>query len=261
VLSEVAEDIFVRQSEFCLTNSVVVRVDDGLILIDPGVTGRDLSGLADDLDALGGAVVAGFATHPHWDHVLWHERFGRHVPRFATARCAQVCHERRERLRTMTGAQSPDTPLDLVGEVKAITDETPWNQWGLRVIAHDAHAPGHAALMIDRARTLIAGDMLSDVEIPLLDPGADDPWGDYRSGFAQLEAEVGPHVVALIPGHGQIAFGDSIPKRVAADRTYLDALGQGRDPEDPRIGPDATYGTDWLPEAHERNISLAPAPK
>ncbi|HEY1831998.1 MAG TPA: MBL fold metallo-hydrolase [Acidimicrobiales bacterium] len=258
MLSEVNEGIFVRQSEFCLTNSVVVRVDDGLILIDPGVTGRDLSGLADDLDALGGGVVAGFATHPHWDHVLWHERFGRQVPRFATARCAAVCRERRERLRTMTAAQSPDTPLDLVGEVSAIEDEAPWNEWGLRFIAHDAHAPGHAAVMIDGGRTLIAGDMLSDVEIPLLDPGADDSWGDYLSGFALLETEIGPELGALIPGHGQVAFGLSIRSRVAADRTYLDALAQGRDPEDPRVGPKAIYGTDWLPEAHVRNISLVP---
>jgi glyoxylase-like metal-dependent hydrolase (beta-lactamase superfamily II) len=54
-----------------------------LILVDPGIDGSDLKQLADDLDRLGIPVVAGFSTHPHWDHLLWHSRFG-DVPRYAT---------------------------------------------------------------------------------------------------------------------------------------------------------------------------------
>jgi glyoxylase-like metal-dependent hydrolase (beta-lactamase superfamily II) len=58
----------------------VVRGEDGLILVDPGIDGSELHQLADDLDGLGIPVVAGFSTHPHWDHLLWHARFG-DVPR------------------------------------------------------------------------------------------------------------------------------------------------------------------------------------
>jgi hypothetical protein len=36
---------------------------------------------------LGQPVVAGFATHPDWDHVLWHADLG-DAPRYGTARCA-----------------------------------------------------------------------------------------------------------------------------------------------------------------------------
>jgi hypothetical protein len=32
-------------------------------------------------------VVAGFVTHPDWDHVLWDAALG-DAPRFGTARCA-----------------------------------------------------------------------------------------------------------------------------------------------------------------------------
>ena len=60
----------------------------GLILVDPGIDGSDLDQLADDVDRLGVPVVAGFSTHPHWDHLLWHSRFG-DVPRYATAGCAE----------------------------------------------------------------------------------------------------------------------------------------------------------------------------
>src|SRR4051812_25295077 len=54
------------------TNSIVVRGEDGLILIDPGIHGSELEQLADAVDRLGIPVVAGFSTHPHWDHLLWH---------------------------------------------------------------------------------------------------------------------------------------------------------------------------------------------
>jgi hypothetical protein len=98
--------------------------------------------------------------------------------------------------------------------------------------------------------------MLSDVEVPLLDPRADDPLGDYVIGFHRLEVEIGPGLDALIPGHGRVERGSSISSRVAADDAYLQALALGNDPQDPRVGPGAIYGTDWLPQAHERNMSL-----
>ncbi|HEY3752595.1 MAG TPA: hypothetical protein VGL80_25715 [Pseudonocardiaceae bacterium] len=32
------------------------------------------------------------------------------------------------------------------------------------------------------------------------------------------------------------------------------ALREGRDPVDARVGPDATYGRDWLPDVHARQV-------
>jgi glyoxylase-like metal-dependent hydrolase (beta-lactamase superfamily II) len=98
MFNQVADGVWVRQSEWVWSNAVVVRGETGLVVVDPGIAGADLSGLADDVDRLGLPVVAGFATHPHWDHLLWHSRFG-DVPRYATAACAQVAAEARERHR------------------------------------------------------------------------------------------------------------------------------------------------------------------
>jgi len=83
MLTQVADGVWVRQSEWVWTNSIVVRGEDGLTLVDPGIDGSELNQLADDLDRLGIPVLAGFSTHPHWDHLLWHARFG-DVPRYAT---------------------------------------------------------------------------------------------------------------------------------------------------------------------------------
>src|SRR5215510_13066061 len=100
MLTEVADGVWVRQSEWVWTNSIVVRGDDGLIVVDPGITGTELAELADDVAALGVPVVAGFSTHPHFDHLLWHSGFG-DVPRYATPATARVAGENRERAQAM----------------------------------------------------------------------------------------------------------------------------------------------------------------
>ncbi len=259
MLTEVADGVFVRQSTFCRSNATVVRGDEGALLVDPGVDGRDLADLADDLDRLGTGVVLGFATHPHWDHVLWHERFG--TPRrLATAACVGAAHALRTRLQERVAELAPGVAPSLVGRIVPLPADAatlPWSGPEVRVSEHQAHAPGHAALLIPARGVLIAGDMLSDVEIPLFDPDGDDPLGDYALAIEQLAALCAEGVATLVPGHGAVAAGAEIDARIGADRSYVRALRSGTDPHDPRVDPGASYGSDWLPEAHERNMGLA----
>jgi len=86
VLRQVAEGVLIHESEFMQSNAVVVQGQAGVLLIDPGILGYEMVALADDLRELGQPVVAGFSTHPHWDHLLWHARLGA-APRYGTARC------------------------------------------------------------------------------------------------------------------------------------------------------------------------------
>ncbi len=116
MLTEVADGVWVRQSAWVWTNSIVVRGEGGLILVDPGIDGSELNELADDLDRLGIPVVAGFSTHPHWDHLLWHSRFG-DVPRYATPAGAQAATQARERAQAMAAESASGIPLELIGLV------------------------------------------------------------------------------------------------------------------------------------------------
>jgi glyoxylase-like metal-dependent hydrolase (beta-lactamase superfamily II) len=116
VLNQVADGVWVRQSEWVWTNSIAVRGEDGLILIDPGIDGSELNQLANDVDRLGIPVVAGFSTHPHWDHLLWHPRFG-DVPRYATPAAAHIASEARERAQAMAAESASGIPLELIGLV------------------------------------------------------------------------------------------------------------------------------------------------
>jgi glyoxylase-like metal-dependent hydrolase (beta-lactamase superfamily II) len=176
MLTQVAEGVLVHQSEVLQNNSVVVQGRAGVLLIDAGITGDEMACLASDLSDLGQPVVAGFSTHPDWDHVLWHAELGE-APRYGTARCAAYMRDLLSnagwKARVAEGLPpeiAEETPLDLFGLITGLPAETariPWDGPQVRIIEHPAHAPGHAALLIEDRGVLVAGDMLSDVFIPM----------------------------------------------------------------------------------------------
>jgi glyoxylase-like metal-dependent hydrolase (beta-lactamase superfamily II) len=260
MLTQVAEGVLVHQSELLENNAVVVQGRAGVLLIDPGLTGDEMTCLAHDIRELGQPVVAGFATHPDWDHVLWHAELGE-APRYGTARCAAFMRDVRSdadwKARAAEGLPpeiADEVPLDLFGRITGLADDTaqiPWDGPRVQIIEHPAHAPGHAALLIDERGVLVAGDMLSDVFVPMLnDPdGTNDAIEDYLVGLRRLE-DVSDDVDVLVPGHGSVGGGDQLRERIDLDRAYVHALRDGGDFDDPRIGPSAKPGFEWVVEIH-----------
>ena len=247
MLTEVADGVWVRQSEWVWTNSTVVRGEDGLILVDPGIHGSELNELADDLDRLGIPVVAGFSTHPDWDHLLWHSRFGE-VPRYATAAGASFSGEHREEEQAGAAEEASGIPLELIALVTPLpADGGPVPG---EIIEHQAHAPGHAAVLLADRGVLLAGDMFSDILIPIFDSRQDDQLGAYEAALDRL-GEAARHVDVMIPGHGAVAEGPEVAARLAADRAYIDALRRGEEPVDARLDADWVYGI------HESNLEQA----
>ncbi len=263
MLTQVAEGVLVHQSEFCQSNAVVVPGRAGVLLIDPGVLGSELSCLEDDIRDLGQPVVAGFSTHPHWDHLLWDASFGA-APRYGTARCAARIQDFlsgpdwKTRIAPMIPPDIADqVPLDLMGLITALPAETaqiPWDGPQVRIIEHQAHAPGHASLLIEERGVLIAGDMLSDVLIPMLNlMGTADPIEDYLAGLRLLEG-VADDVEVVIPGHGSVGGAGQVKARTDQDRAYVQALRDAQVPGDPRVGPSAKDGWEWVAGVHERQL-------
>jgi glyoxylase-like metal-dependent hydrolase (beta-lactamase superfamily II) len=148
-------------------------------------------------------------------------------------------------------------PLDLLGlitDVPAQTAHVPWDGAQVRIIEHQAHAPGHAALLIEERGVLVAGDMLSDVLIPMLDlSGSADPIEDYLAALRLLEGVTGD-VDVLVPGHGSVGGAVQVHARIEQDRAYVHAVRDGHAPNDARVGSAATFGKDWLPGVHERQL-------
>src|SRR6476661_2781912 len=96
----------------------------------------------------------------------------------------------------------------------------------------------------------LAGDMLSDVLIPLLDRRQDDQVGAYETALDRLDQAAG-QVDVVVPGHGAVAEGPEVAARLAADRAYIDALRRGEEPVDARLD------AEWLQGPHQSNLEQA----
>ncbi|SBT39599.1 MBL fold metallo-hydrolase [Micromonospora auratinigra] len=260
MLTEVTDGVLVHQSEFLRSNATIVQGRGGVLLVDPGLQEHELTCLADDLSTSGRTVLAAFSTHPDWDHLLWHARLG-DAPRYGTARCAAAAREQLadpdiEARITEHLAETEiagQVPLDRYGRITALPEGTatiPWDGPEVRIIEHRAHAPGHAALLVAERGVLIAGDMLSDVLVPMLDlESAADPVEDYLAALRLLES-VAADVEVVVPGHGSVGRAGQAQERIERDRAYLLALRAGDTPDDPRIGPSAEAGWEWVADLH-----------
>ncbi|PZF81907.1 MBL fold metallo-hydrolase [Jiangella anatolica] len=268
-LVEVTGDVLVATHAFCTTTTTVVTSGDGGCLVfDPGVTPAELDALAAELADRRLRVAAGFATHPHWDHVLWSRALG-DAPRYATAAATVAASAERDDGLAAALAEAPGTDGALFGRLTALPDSAgvgagadagaaadgaagaaagagvslPWAGPRVDVVEHRAHAPGHAALVVADAGVLVAGDMCSDLEVPLLDLDAADPLGDYHRALDLFEA-LAAGIRYVVPGHGHVGDGAELRRRLAADRRYLDELAAGRGDDDPRLT------ADWLIRDH-----------
>ena len=250
-LTEITTGIFVGTAEqYTTTTTVVADGDGGCLVIDPAVTVGDLAELAADLRTLSLTPRAGFATHPHWDHVLWSSEFG-DVPRYASAAAVAMAEREREGLIESVERAAPGHDLELYGRLTPLpagVDSVPWGGPDARVVTHRGHAPGHSAVFFPGSGTLVVGDMCSDIEIPLLDLDQADAANDYLAALDLLGALP---VERVIPGHGHIGDAAEFRRRIEADVRYLDDLRAGRDSGDPRLA------TEWLATEHVRHAAVA----
>ena len=115
----------------------------------------------------------------------------------------------------------------------AVTDET-------RVVEFTVH------WLLDRQQAADLPPMLD------LDDTA-DPIEDYLAALRLLEG-VADDVDVVIPGHGSIGGADQVHARIDQDRAYVHALRDAHAPSDPRVGPSAKDGWDWVAGVHARQL-------
>ncbi|EPD86614.1 hypothetical protein HMPREF1529_00142 [Microbacterium sp. oral taxon 186 str. F0373] len=232
-LDEVADGIWVTTSRRMATTSTVIVGGAEALLVDPAWDADELDALAAALRARNLHVRAGFATHAHHDHLLWHPAFG-DVPRWASRATAALAVSERADLVAALGDDAPPWLVELMGRVDGIGDSFPSDSApaGVQIepVFHDGHAPGHTALWLPERRVLIAGDMLSDIELPL--PFFPDDLPAYLDSLDRL-APLASRAAVIVPGHGTV--GADALVRLDADRRYLDdMINRGRS-DDPRV--------------------------
>ncbi|MBX9243400.1 MBL fold metallo-hydrolase [Actinotalea ferrariae] len=225
-LIQLAPGVWVTTSQPWSTTTTVVAGPGGrCLVVDPALTPADLDALAAELAGRGWSVEAGFSTHPHWDHVLWSTRLG-DVPRWATPDAVARAARTHAELVAEAGRTAPGHDAALLGRLDPLDgEEVPWSGPRAVVVPHRAHCPGSAAVVIPDAGVLLAGDLLSDQEIPLLDVDSPDPVADHLAALDALEAAAARWAVeVLVPGHGTPTDAAGLAEQLAADRAYLEAL-------------------------------------
>jgi hypothetical protein len=255
-VSEVTPGVFVATSRLYQTSSTLVTKDGKALLVDPAWTPDELVGLAETIADLGLTITAGYSTHAHYDHLLWHARYGA-PPRWATRCSVELAHEHREHLATQLGEPLAAAVGDTFARVSPLPGDhvpEPYGATGpdepIEVIVHDAHCQGHGALWFPERRLLLAADLLSDFELPL--PFDPDDLPAYLTGLERLAPYV-ERASHLITGHGSPT--DRPMERLDADRHLLDGLLAGHDIEDPRrAGPGGEETYQKLREMARRAI-------
>ena len=253
-MTEIAQGVLVTHSRRDTTASTVLTDNGRAVLIDPAWDPDELDDLAQFITNSALGVVAGFATHAHHDHLLWHPEFGE-VPRWASAAAARTARVHRGQLVNSLGPDWPEPLAAFVGLVEPLAQQNiPWPGPTAEIIVHDGHSTGHAAVWLEGSRVLLAGDMLSDIELPLAEETG-------LEAYDRALVALAPYVRRariLVPGHGHPT--DSPIGRWVADRRYLDAVLAGRPVEDARLATPAwsppTRRTSPCAEAEPRSADL-----
>ena len=258
-------------------NSVVLAAEGHALLIDPGVLPSELDDIARVVAAEAPRFenVALAFTHPHWDHVLGSPWFPG-ATTFAHVGFADEVESDEQEIRDKSekwiGEQGERPPQRFQAFTPSLTARgTALLKLGpFDVVTYDTpgHSGSHLALWLPAQGTLVAGDLLSDIEIPWLDAA---PWV-YRASLKSLhwlfEQE---DVRLLVPGHGPVAHGrvDGY-RRLLRDMNYLlhleQAVGEvwkkGASLEQARaelasmeyLGKDAEYA---MNDVHAENVRFA----
>ena len=214
------------QSRLYDTNSSMFISQGQAVLIDPGVYPDEIEAIARftaERDATPQAIII---THGHWDHILGPE----HLPGVQIVAQANYLHETdgeygAATLRqiaaweTQSGIEReqpfaiprPDVTFDQTTTLTV-------GDLSLRLV----HAPGHTSDQLvvyhPGSAALIAGDMLSDAEIPTIIHNL----AAHRRTMAML---AGWDIRRLIPGHGKATTDPiKIRTRISADVAYLAEL-------------------------------------
>lgn len=220
--------LWVRQSRAFQMNSVALLDPAHAVLVDPGVLPSEIEDIADRVRAAGPAAVTLIMTHAHWDHVLGRSRWpaARVIAhdRFASdlERTMQWVHEEADKIAAQHGENFKQRfePFRANERVSGqhFAKLGPW-----RLVFRDAfgHSDSQLSIHLPEQRTLIAADMLSDIEIPTLNV----PSPVYRATLAALEPLFsGGAVETLIPGHGKVSKGAAARELFDRDVRYLETI-------------------------------------
>jgi glyoxylase-like metal-dependent hydrolase (beta-lactamase superfamily II) len=247
-------DVVIVTSAIWQTTCTILRGGDEAFVIDSPVLPEELEALPAVVEQVGFSFAGLLATHADWDHLLGRLAFPDAALGCAETSAARLTAEPGEahrRLRAFDDEHYLSRPAPLsLGQVQALPVPGHCDIGDRAVDLHPAvgHTADGMAIWAGWAATLVSGDYLSPVEIPMISPGGSV--GAYRATLEGLRGVV-HRAEWVIPGHGGPVEGSRAASLLEEDLEYLAALDALRaDAPLParRDGPEQR-------RIHERNVA------
>lgn len=235
--AEIADGVFVFTSgAFAMTSTVVLgaRTDEGrarpALLVDPGYFPSEIERIAAFVVDVGAVASRIVLTHSDWDHVVGAARWPE-APIVASSEFpARVKNEGERIVRSLRGFDEKlyvrrqsafriPEPSSLAGSPSDLV----WDGPRAHLLPAGGHTTDGLMTLLRESGILVAGDHLSDREIPFIGDSVAayrDTLGAARSLLTRGEARL------LVPGHGDVCGPEGILERIDEDTDYLDRLEQ-----------------------------------
>lgn len=253
-------DVIVFVSEVWQTTCTAVRGGDEGFVIDSPVYPEELRALPDVLGQAGFPVSGLLATHGDWDHLLARTAFPQAslgAAEATTERLSAELGEPQRRLRSFDSEHYVDgrpplslgslQPLPVPGRLEIGTSAGEAHELELHIA--EGHTADGVAFWLPWARTLVCGDYLSPVEIPMISAGGSA--SAYRATLARL-APLVDQAEWVIPGHGAPQSGERAAALLAEDDAYVAALASEGAAAQP---PQGRAGSPTQARIHEANVA------
>ena len=220
-------DVVVVTSRIWQTTCTVVRHGDECFVIDSPILPDELEVLPAVLEHAGFGFTGLLATHADWDHLLARLAFAGAALGVAETTAARLAAEpgaAARELRSFDDEHYVTRPATLsLGQVQALPVPGHCAIGGDELELHpaDGHTADGMAVWIGWARTLVCGDYLSPVEIPMISAGGS------RDAYLATLRRLAPLVDAaehVVPGHGEVLDAVRAAAIMREDVAYLEAL-------------------------------------
>jgi len=223
-------DVLVVTSRIWQTTCTVVREGVECFVIDSPVLPDELEMLPAVLEHAGFHFSGLLATHADWDHLLARLAFPGAPLGVAETTAARLASEPGAATRELRAFDDEHyvvraSPLSL-GQMQALPVPGHCEIGDAEIELHpaDGHTADGMAAWIPWAATLVCGDYLSPVEIPMISEGGS------RAAYLATLRRLAPLVDAaehVVPGHGEVLDGARAAAILREDVAYLEALPEG----------------------------------
>jgi len=190
-------------------NTVIVKINDGLLIIDPGIGKNRGYVIEESAKELGGKIFTIALTHGHTDHLAALQNIKDLKGKVLAHRfCIGLIESLELRFNVVYGGVVTKNFTSMPPVTFKVTDIIEWNEEifpKVKTIDLHGHTPGHTGFIIEDDKVLVAGDsifgekVLKRFGIPFA--------SDLRSWTESLKRleEYANEGYKIVPGHGPIA--------------------------------------------------------